>query len=34
MAGGVIEKERPHGIEVLFRDDSGNWFSLRQVPRS
>jgi hypothetical protein len=26
--------ERPYGIEALFRDDSGNWFSLRQVPRS
>jgi catechol 2,3-dioxygenase-like lactoylglutathione lyase family enzyme len=24
--------ERPYGIEALFRDDSGNWFSLRQVP--
>jgi hypothetical protein len=20
--------ERPYGIEALFRDDSGNWFSL------
>jgi predicted enzyme related to lactoylglutathione lyase len=26
--------ERPYGIEALFRDDSGNWFSLRQVPPS
>jgi predicted enzyme related to lactoylglutathione lyase len=26
--------ERPYGIEALFRDDSSNWFSLRQVPRS
>ena len=26
--------ERPYGIEALFRDDSGNWFSLRQVQRS
>lgn len=34
IAGGVIDKERPYGIEALFRDDSGNWFSLRQVPRS
>ena len=24
--------ERPYGIEALFRDDSGNWFSLRQAP--
>jgi NAD(P)-dependent dehydrogenase (short-subunit alcohol dehydrogenase family) len=22
--------ERPHGIEAVFRDDSGNWFSLTQ----
>jgi predicted enzyme related to lactoylglutathione lyase len=22
--------ERPYGIEALFRDDSGNWFSLTQ----
>lgn len=22
--------ERPYGIEALFRDDSGNWFSLSQ----
>ena len=21
---------RPYGIEALFRDDSGNWFSLTQ----
>jgi len=25
--------ERPYGIEVLFRDDSGNWFSLNQHKR-
>jgi catechol 2,3-dioxygenase-like lactoylglutathione lyase family enzyme len=24
--------ERPYGIEALFRDDSGNWFSLTQHP--
>jgi predicted enzyme related to lactoylglutathione lyase len=24
--------ERPYGIEALFRDDSGNWFSLTQRP--
>ena len=23
--------ERPYGVEALFRDDSGNWFSLGQV---
>ena len=23
--------ERPYGIEALFRDDSGNWFSLTQA---
>jgi catechol 2,3-dioxygenase-like lactoylglutathione lyase family enzyme len=23
-------KQRPYGIEALFRDDSGNWFSLTQ----
>jgi catechol 2,3-dioxygenase-like lactoylglutathione lyase family enzyme len=22
--------ERPYGVEALFRDDSGNWFSLNQ----
>jgi predicted enzyme related to lactoylglutathione lyase len=22
--------ERPYGIEAVFRDDSGNWFSLSQ----
>jgi catechol 2,3-dioxygenase-like lactoylglutathione lyase family enzyme len=26
--------ERPYGIEALFRDDSGNWFSLRQAPQT
>ena len=26
--------ERPYGIEALFRDDSGNWFSLTQRPSS
>jgi predicted enzyme related to lactoylglutathione lyase len=26
--------ERPYGIEALFRDDSGNWFSLTQRPGS
>ena len=25
--------ERPYGIEALFRDDSGNWFSLTQPKR-
>ncbi len=25
--------ERPYGIEALFRDDSGNWFSLTQHKR-
>ena len=25
--------ERPYGIEALFRDDSGNWFSLTQSKR-
>jgi catechol 2,3-dioxygenase-like lactoylglutathione lyase family enzyme len=33
-AGGVnfIQEpaERPYGVEALFRDDSGNWFSLTQ----
>jgi catechol 2,3-dioxygenase-like lactoylglutathione lyase family enzyme len=24
--------ERPYGLEALFRDDSGNWFSLTQRP--
>ena len=23
--------ERPYGIEAVFRDDSGNWFSLNQT---
>jgi predicted enzyme related to lactoylglutathione lyase len=23
-------QDRPYGIEALFRDDSGNWFSLTQ----
>jgi hypothetical protein len=22
--------ERPYGVEAMFRDDSGNWFSLTQ----
>lgn len=22
--------ERPYGVEAVFRDDSGNWFSLTQ----
>lgn len=26
--------ERPYGIEALLRDDSGNWFSLTQRPKS
>jgi predicted enzyme related to lactoylglutathione lyase len=25
--------ERPYGIEALFRDDSGNWFSLNERPK-
>jgi catechol 2,3-dioxygenase-like lactoylglutathione lyase family enzyme len=25
--------ERPYGIEAVFKDDSGNWFSLGQKPR-
>jgi catechol 2,3-dioxygenase-like lactoylglutathione lyase family enzyme len=25
--------DRPYGIEALFRDDSGNWFSLTQPKR-
>jgi len=25
--------ERPYGIEAMFRDDSGNWFSLTQHKR-
>jgi hypothetical protein len=25
--------ERPYGIKALFRDDSGNWFSLNQHKR-
>jgi catechol 2,3-dioxygenase-like lactoylglutathione lyase family enzyme len=25
--------ERPYGIEAMFRDDSGNWFSLNQHKR-
>ena len=24
--------DRPYGVEALFRDDSGNWFSLTQRP--
>ena len=32
VAKGVIflqePAERPYGVEALFRDDSGNWFSL------
>ena len=24
--------DRPYGVEALFRDDSGNWFSLNQRP--
>ena len=23
-------EDRPYGVEALFRDDSGNWFSLTQ----
>jgi len=23
-------ESRPYGVEALFRDDSGNWFSLTQ----
>jgi len=23
--------ERPYGVEAVFRDDSGNWFSLTNV---
>lgn len=26
--------ERPYGVEALLRDDSGNWFSLTQRPKS
>ena len=26
-------QERPYGIEAIFRDDSGNWYSLTQHPR-
>ena len=26
--------DRPYGVEALFRDDSGNWFSLTQRPNS
>jgi catechol 2,3-dioxygenase-like lactoylglutathione lyase family enzyme len=26
--------ERPYGIEAVFRDNSGNWFSLGQSPAS
>lgn len=37
LAKGVEFKhpptERPYGIEALFRDDSGNWFSLVQRPQ-
>jgi hypothetical protein len=25
--------ERPHGIEAVFRDDSGSWLSLTQRKR-
>lgn len=25
--------ERPYGVEALFRDDSGNWFSLTSRPK-
>ena len=25
--------ERPYGIEAMFRDDSGSWFSLNQHQR-
>lgn len=27
-------QERPYGIETVMQDDSGNWFSLVQRPRS
>ena len=38
LAGRGVEltqepAERPYGIEALFRDDSGNWFSLNQHKR-
>jgi catechol 2,3-dioxygenase-like lactoylglutathione lyase family enzyme len=26
--------ERPYGVEAVFRDDSGNWFSLGERPKS
>lgn len=26
-------KERPYGIEAIFRDPSGNWYSLTQIRR-
>jgi catechol 2,3-dioxygenase-like lactoylglutathione lyase family enzyme len=26
--------ERPYGVEALLRDDSGNWFSLTERPKS
>src|SRR6266571_1730864 len=31
--GPKEQPERPYGIEALFRDDSGNWFSLNQHKR-
>ena len=26
--------ERPYGVEAVFRDDSGNWFSLAEHPKA
>lgn len=35
LASGGVEflqepAERPYGVEAVFRDDSGNWFSLTE----
>ena len=31
---GFQATERPYGIEAVFRDNSGNWFSLTQPKES
>ena len=33
MVFALEPADRPYGIEALFRDDSGNWFSLNQHKR-
>jgi hypothetical protein len=34
MARAAEPAERPYGTEAVFRDDSGNWFSLVECAAS